>query len=222
MLEYELIPARTPPRDRAAAWHCLVLHGIGDSMAGWIPVADELGLDELGFVFANAPQSYYGGFSWFDIAPDFSPDDDHVRHSRALLGELIDQLLTRLGIPAGHLFLMGFSQGSLMVMDTALREQRCFAGLVVISGFMTMLDEFPAAFGAAGKKQDILMTHGTDDPLIPIRFARQIKDRLVKLGVAIDWREYAKVHTLDPVRELPDIRAWLERRMRAGATPLSP
>ena len=33
-------------------------------------------------------------------------------------------------------------------------------------------------------------------------------------GVQADWRVYAKDHTLDPQRELGDLRAWLAARMR--------
>jgi phospholipase/carboxylesterase len=100
-----------------------------------------------------------------------------------------------------------------MVLDQALRADRRFAGVVGISGFLRMVEEFPAAFGAAGLQQDILLTHGLYDGLLPIANTRRIKDRLLKLGARIDWREYPKEHTLDPLSELPDIAEWLERRM---------
>jgi phospholipase/carboxylesterase len=200
------------PRD-GAAHHCLVLHGLGDSHRGWMDVAPMLALPELGFAFADAPLAYGPGFSWFDIHPDWSVDDDQVRASRKLLGELIEHLLGKLGIAEDRLFLLGFSQGCLMALDTALRWPRRFAGVVGISGFLTMLDEYPAAFGAAAKQQRILMTHGTYDGMIPIRFVRQQKDRLRELGVDLAWKEYEKEHTLDPTDELEDIRRFLVEAM---------
>lgn len=213
MLVHDLVP---PAKPSAEACHCLVLHGLGDSLAGWRPVADEIDLPQLGWCFAQAPLPYYGGWSWFDIAGDFSVDDDQVRESRGELTRLIDHLLATLAIPSERLFLMGFSQGCLMVLDQALRSPRRFAGVVGISGFMTMLDEFPAAFGPVVKEQHVLMTHGLYDGLIPITATRRIKDRLLALGVPLDWREYAKDHGIDPVRELADIRAFLARRISAG------
>src|ERR1043165_738385 len=213
MLLHDLVPPATPATD---ACHCLVLHGLGDSKDGWRPVADEIGLPQLGWAFAQAPIPYHGGWSWFDIFGDFSVDDDQVRESRGELTRLIDHLLTTLAIPSERLFLMGFSQGCLMVLDQALRSSHRFAGVVAISGFMTMLDEFPTAFGPAMKQQHLLMTHGLYDGRVPIAATRRIKDRLLGLGVPIDWREYAKDHGIDPVRELKDIRAFLAPRLSAG------
>lgn len=215
MLSYDLIPAKP-----AASHWCLVLHGLGDSRHGWMPVVPMLGVANLGFALADAPREYGDGFSWFDIHQDFSIDDDQVRTSRTALSELIRHLLEQLAIPSEKLFLMGFSQGCLMAIDTALRWPTPFAGVIGISGFMAMLDEYPQGFGAAAKDQRLLLTHGRQDPMIPLRFVSGQKDRLRKHGIHIDWREYDKVHTLDPSDELDDIRAFLGTRMQAR--PVSP
>lgn len=213
MLQHDVIP---PTRPSAAPFYCLVLHGLGDSKSGWKPVAAELKLPELGWCFAQAPVSYYGGWSWFDIYADHSIDQDQQRASRAALTELIDHLLSTLKIPSERLFLMGFSQGCLMTLDHGLRANRRFAGLIGISGFLTQLDDYPAAFGSAIKQQHLLLTHGLYDTVLPIAPTRRMKDRLLALGVPLDWREYAKEHSLDPARELGDLRAFLARRIDAG------
>ena len=209
MLDYQIIPARVADRPAGAGCWCLVLHGLGDSMEGWKPVAQLLGIDSLGYVFANAPDDYHGGYSWFDLSQDFIPDPGQIRRSRAALEELIGRLLGELGIPSAQLFLMGFSQGSLMCVDVALRSSHRFAGVIGISGFMALLEEFPAAFSSAGRQVELLLTHGLFDPLIPIAFARRQRDQLRALGVTLDWREYPKEHTLDRTREVGDIRAFI-------------
>jgi phospholipase/carboxylesterase len=213
MLQFDLIP---PTRPTTEAFHCLVLHGLGDSKNGWKPVAAELGLPQLGWCFAQAPISYYGGWSWFDIYADHSIDLDQQRESREELTRLIDHVLATLKIPSERLFLMGFSQGCLMILDQGLRANRRFAGLIGISGFLTNLDDYPAAFGSAVKQQHLLMTHGLYDGVLPIASTRRVKDRLLAMGVPLDWREYAKDHSLDPQREIGDIRAFLTRRSAAG------
>jgi phospholipase/carboxylesterase len=216
VLTYETVPASTTSAS-GGGYCCLVLHGLGDSLYGWKPVVPMLGLPEVSFVLPNAPREYHGGWSWFDLHDDLSIEDDHVRASRAALRELIAHLLERFSITSERLFLMGFSQGCLMALDTALRWESPFAGVVGISGFMTMLDEYPAAFGAAAKSQRILLTHGRYDGMIPITYSRAQKDRLAALGIAVDWREYDKEHTLDPTRELADIRAFMRAGMAASA-----
>jgi phospholipase/carboxylesterase len=213
MLLHDLVPPLRPSPD---SFHCLVLHGLGDSKDGWKPVADELDLPELGWCFAQAPIPYYGGWSWFDIYADHSIDIAQQHESRDELKQLVDHLLATLKIPSERLFVMGFSQGCLMTLDLGLRSNQRFAGLIGISGFLTNLDEYPAAFGSAVKQQHLLLTHGLYDSVLPIAPTRRVKDRLLAMGVPLDWREYAKDHGLDPQRELGDLRAFLARRSAAG------
>jgi len=82
---------------------------------------------------------------------------------------------------------------------------------------MALLEEFPAAFSPAGRSQHLMLSHGLFDGMIPIAFARQQRDRLRALGIALDWREYPKEHSLDRVREIPDIRAFILAHGAASA-----
>ena len=61
MLDYAVIQ---PKRVQLQAW-CFVLHGLGDSMQGWMPICDELKHDDIGWVLVNAPEPFFDGFSWF-------------------------------------------------------------------------------------------------------------------------------------------------------------
>lgn len=212
MLLCDTIAARQAARDPRRASHCLVLHGLGDTREGWKPVAPMIGLDATGFSFAQAPDEYHGGWSWFRLDEEMRPDDDGVRRSIALVDELVDGLLARLELPAERLFLMGFSQGCLMAVATALRSRHRFAGVVGISGFHTLLDEYPAGFGPQAREQDLLLTHGRFDGLIPVQLARMQATHLRSLGLRVDWREYDKDHGIDPERELPEIAAWMRQR----------
>ncbi|HLQ78448.1 MAG TPA: serine esterase, partial [Terriglobia bacterium] len=60
---------------------------------------------------------------------------------------------------------------------------------------------------------DWLVTHGTRDELIPAVKTRSQMKTLQDGGFRIDYREYPKAHTIDPERELPDIRNWISARL---------
>ena len=51
----------------------LVMHGLGDSIEGyrWFPEA--VRLPWMNYLLVNAPDPYYGGFSWFDFGGDIVP-----------------------------------------------------------------------------------------------------------------------------------------------------
>ena len=202
-----------PARGNANGYHILVLHGLGDSMAGWIPAMPLFDCDALGWIFANAPEEYgpYGGYSWFEMGDDMAPVAADVARSRQLLHELISELIATLGISAEKLILMGFSQGCLMVLDQALRGEHRFAGVVGISGWVYGVEDFPKAFGSAARDQRLLVTHGRVDQLLPIELVRMQIEQLRDLKINVAWAEYDKAHTLDPEQEVPDIRAFLNQ-----------
>ncbi len=83
-LRVESVPAQQVP-SRALL---IVLHGLGDSSQGWEWLPGELRLPWLEYALVNAPDSYYGGYSWYDLPGDAGPG---VRRSRELLRHLIDE-----------------------------------------------------------------------------------------------------------------------------------
>jgi phospholipase/carboxylesterase len=209
LLVHDLVASGTPTR-----W-VMVLHGLGDSKEGWKPVADYLALPATGWIFVQAPDCYYDGWSWFDLRlPDPLPDYTQVLRSRTRLRELLTHLEATRGIACENLTLMGFSQGCLMTMEVGLTHERPFAGLVGISGWVANIEAYPRAFGAAADRQRILMTHGTADQVIPIAVTRPQAHRLQGLGLDLTWREYAKAHGLDTESELGEIRDFI-----LGANP---
>ncbi len=126
MLDYELIPAQQPKSRRLF----IMLHGLGDSIEGyrWLPEA--LDLPWLNYLLVNAPDEYYGGYSWYDFVGDIAPG---VARSRELLFELLDEHRAK-GFATEQTTFGGFSQGCLMSIEVGLRYPHRFAGIVGISG----------------------------------------------------------------------------------------
>ncbi|MBW8865056.1 MAG: hypothetical protein JF609_09095 [Verrucomicrobia bacterium] len=89
----------------------VMLHGLGDSIEGYRWMPEAMNLPWLNYLLVNAPDEYYGGWSWFDIE-DMTPG---VLRSRKLLTDLLDGLNAK-GFPASQITLGGFSQGCLMTI----------------------------------------------------------------------------------------------------------
>lgn len=183
----------------------VVLHGLGDSLEGYRWMPTELRLPWLNYLLVNAPDDYFGGYSWYDIYGDAAPG---VARSRALLTALLEDLPRR-GFELANTALFGFSQGCLMALETGLRFPHRLSGLIGISGYLhdvaTLLQELsPLAAG-----QRILMTHGTQDPLLPIAPVRKQVDLLKARGLDVQWREFNKAHTIAGEEELRLIRDFL-------------
>ena len=202
-LRTQLIPAAQKDSRRLM----VMLHGLGDSMEGYRGMAEAMNLPWLNFLLVNAPDSYFGGWSWFDI-------ENHppgVLRSRQLLFNLLDDLRTQ-GFPADQITLGGFSQGCLMTIDVGLRYPHRLAGLVGISGWVHELETLLQEMPPVSREQRLLCTHGPFDTLIPITKARDQIQKLKAAGLNITWQEFPKAHAIHGEIELAIIREFV----RAG------
>jgi phospholipase/carboxylesterase len=201
MLDQLFIPAPEKNSRRLMIW----LHGLGDSVEGYRWMPDALGLPWLNFLLVNAPDEYFGGYSWFDYPGDMVPG---VTRSRAMLFELLDAQRAK-GFPTEHTTFGGFSQGSLMSVDVSLRYSHRFAGVVGISGFVCEPEKLLGELSPVAREQRLLITHGTQDPVIPFGLAREQIRLLKAAGLKIDWRELVKVHTIAGESEQSIIREFI-------------
>ena len=191
----------------------VVLHGRGDSAEGFLWLQEAMALDSLNYLLLNAPMPYYTGFSWYGLPPDQLPG---IIESRKLLAEVFLET-KRSGYPPLKTFLFGFSQGCLMTLEFGARHTQRLGAYIGISGYVydpaTLLREMNHEVN----KGDWLITHGTEDELLPVEQTREQIRQLSVGGFEIDYREYSKTHTIDAERELPGIREWLSPRTKSSS-----
>ena len=188
MLETKLIPAQEADSKRLM----IVLHGLGDSMAGYTWMPEALKFPWLNYLLVNAPDEYYGGFSWYDYAGDAATG---VRRSIRLLHPLFDAQRAA-GFPTEQTILSGFSQGCLMTLEAGLRYPHRFAGLIGLSGYVLDPQIVLRENSSVAKEQKIFITHGRQDPLIPCHKVKDQMDQLRAGGLALEWHEFDKPHTI--------------------------
>jgi phospholipase/carboxylesterase len=207
MLDSILVHAAQPDSKRLM----IMLHGLGDSSAGYEWMPEALNLPWLNYLLVNAPDDYYGGYSWYDFEADMVPG---VARSRKLLFELLDGERAK-GFATEQTILGGFSQGCLMAIDVGLRYPRRLAGIVGISGYVCEPEKLLAELSPVALRQQLLVTHGLYDPTIPVAPVREQIKRLKSAGVRIDWREFPKAHTIAGEPELAVIRQFIEAAYEA-------
>lgn len=200
MLHSQLIPAPNPDSKKLI----LVLHGLGDSMEGYRFLPDVLQLPDLNYLLVNAPDHYFGGFSWYEFDSDQKPG---VNRSRELLFELLDHQKKQ-GFASEDTLIFGFSQGCLMTLEVGAKYPHRLAGCVGVSGYSHDPEGLLAGLSPVAKEQQFLLTHGTEDPVVPFdRTERQVK-QFQAAGLDIAWHSFPKVHTIVE-EELRIIRAFV-------------
>ncbi|KZW04197.1 Phospholipase/carboxylesterase [Exidia glandulosa HHB12029] len=165
------------------------IHGLGDSGAGWQPVAQMLGRsDALAHVkwilphAPNQPVTVNGGMrmpSWYDLyslgdAESFKAerkeDEQGMLRSRDSILSLINKDIEA-GIPQERIVVGGFSQGSVVSLLVALTGPLKLGGLVVASGYMPLASKIKEMATSHAVEIPVFWAHGKADPLIPFRVA---------------------------------------------------
>jgi phospholipase/carboxylesterase len=201
MLNTEFISARDGNSRRLL----VALHGLGDSSAGYRWLPSTLGLPWMNYLIVDAPDPYFGGFSWYDFSGNAAPG---IERSRSMLFELLD-IQREKGFATEQTILFGFSQGCLMAVEIGFRYPHVFAGLVGISGYVHEPEKLVKELSPVATRQRMLFTHGTQDPLIPFGEVHKQVSFLKTAGLNIQWHQFVKAHTIAGEEELALIRDFI-------------
>lgn len=148
----------------------LLLHGLGDSGAGLVDLAEIWGeaVPDAVFIAPDAPypcdMAPYSR-QWFSLR-DWTQQAiiDGVRAAAPILDRFVDQVREDYELPARRIALMGFSQGSMMALHVAPRRREAVAGVLAYSGALTD----PATLTAEVKSRPpVLLVHGEQDDVVP-------------------------------------------------------
>jgi phospholipase/carboxylesterase len=215
MTDSVLTHRRLPVQGDAKAT-LVFMHGLGDSLAGWSFLPEALDLPWLEIVLVQAPVPYGPGWSWYELDPSLrstAKTKSDIAARRAKIAEL----LAFLKLPPSRTILGGFSQGAVMALETGLRSDAAFAGILPVSGYIPLLEDYPAAFGKAVATQRILATHGQWDQVIPHALAEAQMTEIVKRGAPVAFETFDKAHDIDVHDELERIRAWISEAAQGAS-----
>jgi phospholipase/carboxylesterase len=182
----------------------VMLHGWGANAQDVATLANYLDLPDYQFLFPEAPFPHpYSseGRMWYGLPNDYSffsrPEfrqQPELQKSRLELMEWLRSLESTTGVPLSRTILGGFSQGGAMTLDIGL--QLPFAALMILSGYLHAPLEVDKL---AAPISPVLIVHGRQDQVVPLRAAQQVHEILVKLGVRVQYYEQDMGHEIQPI-----------------------
>lgn len=196
------------------------LHGYGADMRDLFGLAAQTPAKRpLSWVFPDAPGRLdWGGKAWWpiDVAAfeaaqrGGKPRDLAAERPEGLPAarEAVQGLIAELGAPWSRLVLMGFSQGSMLAVDLALRAPEAPAGVAVLSG--TLVDaQSVAELGPARRGLRFFQSHGSVDPILGFRQALALEKALTAAGWSGRLLRFEGGHAI-PAEVLMGLGAWLD------------
>jgi phospholipase/carboxylesterase len=187
----------------------VIFHGYGADGADLAPLALELGLSKAArWLFPDAPLPLdWGGRAWFAIdvqsidraqrtgkPVDWSDSDPAaLEDARGAAGSFIEELR----VPWQKLILGGFSQGSMMATDLALRAPETPRGLVVLSGNLICAKHW-RELAPRRKGMPFFMSHGSADPILGFPGALKLEQLLREGGLDGKLLRFEGGHAIPP------------------------
>ena len=159
-------PERAPANGEKPKHLVILLHGLGADGNDLIGLAPMLAgaLPHAQFLSPDAPEAcdmVPYGHQWFSLR-NWSPQSmlKGAQSAAPKLNLFIDAQLKRFGLTEDKLALVGFSQGTMMSLYTALRRPNACAAVIGFSG---------ALIGEEGitSKPPVCLIHGEQDTVVP-------------------------------------------------------
>ena len=167
----------------------IMCHGLGadgNDLIGIAPYFAQIAPDTL-FLSPNAPfpcDMAPFGYQWFSLQQ--RTEDAMlagVREAQPILNTFIDQQLTKFKLVEKDVVLVGFSQGTMVSIFTALRRERPIAGIIGFSGHLVGKNVLANEIQS---KPPILMINGDQDDLVPVETQPVAVQILTTLGIDIE------------------------------------
>lgn len=108
--------------------------------------------------------------SWFDLRslnPSDPEDKEGIEKACQSIHEIIAEQEKK-GIPHERIMLGGFSQGGALSLYSALTYPKKLAGVVALSCWLPLHQEFPDASKTVNNNIPIMQCHGDEDFVVPL------------------------------------------------------
>ncbi|EMY62756.1 alpha/beta hydrolase [Leptospira terpstrae] len=190
----------------------LLLHGVGSNEEDLFSLTNYLP-DSMLIVSVRGPLTLgRDSYGWYEVLfttgqPKINLEQE--RESRKLLLEFLDYLKLNYQFDESKVWIGGFSQGAIMSYSIGLLHPERIKGIIALSG--RLLEENKTIVDATEKvlNKRIFISHGTNDRVLSVEYARSVKGYLESIGIHPHYKEYEEGHSIN--REmLKDLIQWLE------------
>lgn len=164
--------------------------------------------------FQLKPDVY--GFTWLHRDNQGQRAADEPARIIATLTEFIDQAIERYPIDPKRIVLMGFSMGAALAWSMALVNPKRYAGVAVLSGYLSEETSQGLDIGEGLEDLPILIQHGRHDSVADIGHIEAMVAQLGERGARIMYQPYEMGHEMS-IESIRALSLWTAHTLRASA-----
>lgn len=211
---YHLI--RPPKISREKPPALFMLHGYGSHEEDLFSFAPDLP-ENLFIIALRAPYELMPyGYAWYHINFDAEAgkwsDNEQAKTSVKGIVSFIDEACKAYDLDSNHVTLLGFSQGTILSYAVALSHPEKVKNVVALSGYIN-----PEILAADYKDKNhaglhFYCSHGNQDPVIPVEWARRAPNILEDLQIDYIYEEFPAGHGVAP-QNFYALLKWLKQKV---------
>jgi phospholipase/carboxylesterase len=192
MMHKRNIVAAGTPIDQAEK-AMIFIHGRGADARGILEIAGSLNVE--GFALL-APQATGNTWYPYSFLSPVEMNEPWLSSAIATIHELIDEVVDA-GIKAENIYLLGFSQGACLTLESAARKAQRYGGLIAFTGGLIgeKIDrsKYQGKFGGT----PVFIGSGDPDPHIPVSRVNESTLVLKEMGATVTEKIYPGIpHTI--------------------------
>lgn len=193
----------------------IMLHGYGSDANDLFSFSSELP-QEYYVISAQAPYPLppYGN-AWYAINFDNSggkfSDDAQAIESREKVLSFIDEVIENYPVDAEDVTLLGFSQGSILSYAVALSHPNKIKNVIALSGYINEGILEDGYKNNDFSRLSIYASHGSQDQVIPVSWARKNPEILKSLNIDHKYSEFPVGHGVAP-QNFKEVMEWFKTR----------
>jgi phospholipase/carboxylesterase len=190
----------------------VALHGRGADAPDLVPLLQAMALDGVMVIAPRAPIAFNlgsSGYAWYNLGQEGIPDAQTLRSSLETLQKFLAEIKNGYPINPRQLFLLGFSQGTVVSYAIALLDPTEIRGIAALSGYIPHRSGLPLQLQHLNGLSAFI-SHGTYDEVIPVKYGREAAELLRKAGAEVFYREYPMGHEVSE-NTLRDLNEWTRK-----------
>lgn len=202
MHNYTIIEKGAPLQQAKRA--LILIHGRGGTADDILFLAKEFCDDTF---YIAAPQAT--GNSWYPYS--FLAKRERNEPLLSCAVDVIHRLIkeTEIHIPASEIYIMGFSQGACLALESTARYARRYAGIIAFTGGLIGDKLSIAEYQGYFEKTKIFIGNSDLDPHVPLNRSEESKKILENMGADVKLNIYPDMPHTIITEEVKYVKKWM-------------
>jgi len=171
----------------------IMIHGRGGDARSIMDLAQYMNLEGFALLAPQATSSTWYPYSFLEPEKLNEPWlSSAVQTIHSLIDEVMDQ-----GIPSDHIYILGFSQGACLSLESAARKARKFGGVIAFTGGLIGDAIHKENYSGEFQGTPVFIGTGDPDPHVPVQRVKDSTILLQEMGAVVTEKIYPGIgHTI--------------------------